>query len=184
MNLKEYKAIATQIKELYSQMDKENNQFSIESGIKCVSSCGGVCCSNKDVAVPPVDLIPLAIQLIEDNDYLSYLADNSDQACLFFQNGRCSVYENRATLCRLFAFSSVYNKKGQKTLSVCSFIKEENNTEVTQELTDKAANIVDWSSKVTNLVPGWDNSCRPFNEALKYALEKILNSYQYEEINL
>ena len=181
MKIKEYQDIASQIKDLYTLMDKENDKFSKLSGLSCVSTCNGVCCSNKDVAVPPVDLIPLALELIAQNNYLQYLTETSDTACFFFKNGKCSVYQNRATLCRLFAYSSVYNKNGQKQLSVCSYIKEKNTISIDQDLINQAANIVDWSAKITNLLPNWDSSCKPFNQSLRYALEKILLSYQYEE---
>lgn len=183
MNLKEYQSIANQIGKLYSEMDKENDAFSKTSGLQCVSTCGGVCCQNKSVAVPPADLLPLALEIIKENrseEVLMKLNEEQDQACMFYKLGKCSVYQNRATLCRLFAFSSVYNKQGQKTLSVCSYIKENQNTEFDQETINKSANIVDWSIQVSSLLPNWDSSCLPFNKALKYALEKVILSTQYE----
>jgi Fe-S-cluster containining protein len=183
MKFSEYQAVSVQIEQLYLKMDKENDAFSKNSNLRCVSTCGGVCCSNKDVEVSPADLIPLVISLIKNNNLEEYLVKaekDKNEACLFFKEGKCSIYPYRATLCRLFGYSSVYNKKGQKTLSVCSYIKQATKELVCPVITESAPNLVDYSLKVNNFLPAWDVNPLPFNQAFLYAAERVYSSFLYE----
>lgn len=178
MKLLEYVSISNKIKDLYSKMDKENDFFSKTFNIQCSNSCLGICCSSKDVQVSPIDLIPLALEIIGKNEQESIikeLEDNKDNHCIFWKLGKCSVYENRATLCRLFGFSGVYNKDHKQTLSICSYITKPMDLDAS-----KAPNLVDYSTQINNLMPSWDNRTKPFNQALLYALKTIINEICWE----
>lgn len=186
MKFNEYEKVATSIEKLYAKMDKQNDDFARMSGLGCVSTCGGVCCANKEVEVSPVDLIPLVVSLIKNNSLDSYLQtaqQEQSQACLFFKQGKCSIYPVRATLCRLFGYSSVYDKTGAKTLAICSLIKEANCKEVCPVQVEAAPNLVDYAQQVNACFAGWDTNARPFNQAFIYAAERIYSAYLYEGEN-
>lgn len=179
-----YKTIANQISELFKKMDLENDNFSNISGLKCVSTCNGKCCTNKNVEVSPIDLIPLVVSLIESDeidDAILLAKEKEDEHCLFFKMGRCSKYSNRPTLCRLFGVSSIYNKHKEKVLSTCSLIKEDTSfKDPCPVIKNTAPNLVDWSQRVRNLLPHWEQSTLPFNKALLYAADRIQLTRQYE----
>lgn len=183
MKLQEYIEIAKDISLLYNEMDQKNDLFSSESGLKCVSNCNGQCCLSSDVEIKAVELLPLIIELHQSNELLNYYflaKSNVGNHCIFFQNGRCSVYLNRAVLCRLFGYASVYNKEKNKILSVCSLIKNESQIKVSQNIVEKAANLVDYSSRMESYIPYWNNNPMKINNAFIYAAENFLNSIQYE----
>ena len=174
MNLSEYNDIAIKIKDIYREIDEKMSIYLKENNIGCSSCCGGCCCNSTTVEVSPIDLIPLALSLINsEKEILDKINQNLDKPCMFWIGQKCTVYENRAILCRMFGVCSVYNKEHKESISICEYINK-------KELSNYPPNIVDYSSKITNLVPSWDSRTRPFNESLKYAIEKILNSVSYE----
>lgn len=186
MNIKEYKQVSEIIERYYEEMDKENIEFQKKFQLSCVSSCAGVCCKSNEVSVSPIDLIPLALELAESEqirDIVDQLMAAKNSSCFFWKNGLCDVYKKRAILCRLFGVSGVFDKHGNKRLSVCSYIKNEMEIAKAVENAQYAPNIVLWSNKVNNLLPSWDSSVKPFNQALLYALDKILIAKYYEEIS-
>lgn len=179
-----YRAVAKEIKALYTEMDKVNDTFSKLSGLSCVSSCAGVCCKNSDVEVSPIDLLPLVLELFDQNQLEAMYAlakESANEACMFHKQGKCSIYSNRATLCRLFSYASVYDKAHKLQLSVCSWIKAEQNTNICPLIVEQAANLPNWSQKVRNLLPSWDQSTMPFNQAFIYAAERYLLTQSYAE---
>ena len=183
MNKKEYQDISIKILNLFKEMDEINNNFSKKYDISCVSTCNGQCCLKKDVEVNPVELLPLVIDLYEKNEIFQFYNEaknKENEHCLFFKNGKCSIYEKRTVLCRLFAFASIYNRKKEKTLSICSQIKENKTFNFTQSEIDESANIVDFSSKIATLLPNWNNNPMSLNKAFIYATEQYLSSVQYE----
>lgn len=183
MKFKDYKNIANKIYQLYDEMDKINSKFSKLSNLSCSNTCGGICCQSNEVEVSPVDLIPLALEIIEKNEHeemLPKLYLDQNNHCFFWKQGKCSIYKNRAVLCRLFGTSAVFNKNGALDLSICSYIKQENKINLQNIDFNEAPNIVTYSTKINNLMPEWDSRTRPFNQALIYTLERILNSYYWE----
>lgn len=165
-------------------MDEVNAKFSKKYKINCVSTCNGQCCLKKDVEVNPVELLPLVIELHQNNqiyEFYNMAKNNLNEHCIFFKEGKCSIYANRTVLCRLFAYASVYNSKKEKVMSICSLIKEQKNYQFSAEEINEAANIVDFSSQISTLLPHWTNHPMPLNQAFVYAVENYLNSVLYED---
>jgi Fe-S-cluster containining protein len=182
MKFKEYQALAIKIADLFNEMDQQNNQFANSSNLSCSTTCGGICCKSNTVEVSPIDLIPLVIEIITNNEQdkiLPKLYLNHNNHCVLWHEGKCSIYKNRPVLCRLFGVSAIFNKKDETTLSICSYIKKENETDIIKNI-EMAPNIVTYAAKVNNLLPEWDSTAKPINQSLIYAIERILNSYYWE----
>lgn len=180
----DYREVAKKVKDLYLAMDTINDSFSKMSGLSCVSSCSGICCKNSEVEVSPIDLLPLVIELADKaqlEQTLELAKEKTDEACMFHLSGKCSVYDNRATLCRLFGYASVYDKSHKLQLSICSWIKSEHEVPVCPLLIQQAANLPNWSQQVRNLLPSWEQGTMPFNQAFIYASERYLLTQAYEE---
>ena len=183
MNKEEFHTIANKISTYFSEMDKVNDDFSKKSNIKCVSTCGGQCCLNKNIEINPVELLPLIIELSDSGELFKFYEiskNNQESHCIFFQNGKCSIYKNRSVLCRLFGYSSTYNKNKEKVMSICSLIKNEQNIDLTSEVINSSANLIDYSSLIASLLPDWNNAPVQINKAFIYATERFLSSTQYE----
>lgn len=99
--------------------------------------CGGCCRYVKDsIMLEPMDVCRLARYLREqgkpvfgtedvlaDYAHASWLADSFPvfllntagplDACVFLKNGRCSVYEARPRVCRLYPFSAAPGERGR-----------------------------------------------------------------------
>lgn len=183
MKYQDYIEKANQINEIYSQMDRENEKFAKKFNIGCVS-CSGQCCQKKELEVSPADLIPLVVKLIKEGTIESIITDLSskiDTNCIFHINGRCSAYQNRATLCRLFGHVAIFDKAHQNTLSICKEITNEYSHPIARANASQAPNIVNYSQKICNLMPGWDSAPISFNKALNYAINRVYTSYLYEK---
>lgn len=183
MKISEYKEIATKIKEIYKEVDNKNTQFSKKYNIACSTTCLGVCCKDKNVSVSPIDLIPLALDIIEngqEQEMLAKLKESKNEGCVFFKNGRCSVYENRAMLCRGFGYSQLRDKNKKAVLSVCSEISKNYSHPIAKHNAHEALNLVDSCTQIKQLKPEWGHLELPFNQSLQFCLENILNSYYYE----
>jgi len=182
MNFNDYKNVAVEINNVYQQMDIDNEKFSKKFNIKCVSTCNGNCCSKVDVEVSPVDLIPLVLNLIDQNKAEAILVDlfaRINDHCLFYSNGRCSIYNDRATLCRLFGNTAIFDKMHQNNLSICREIANQYSHPIAKANANQAPNLVIYTQKINNLVPSWDSTPRSFNKALLYAINKIYTAYLY-----
>lgn len=176
----DYKILSQAVSSLYLEMSNESEAFSKQTGVGCVKTCGGVCCQNPDVMASPIEMLPLAIKIMEDkkeNIYLGKL-DSMNVTCTLLSQtqssgGLCSVYEDRPVICRLFGFSKNKDKMGKNRISICKLISAENKVNLTLEEIDSAPSIVNWAENVRSLCPELSD-LMPINAALKMILEKLV----------
>jgi len=133
-------------------------------------------------------MIPLALELWQRGEAIEWIdraiAVDETGPCVFYQadplvpgNGRCSVYPFRPAICRLFAFSTVKNKRGQSELAACVRHKE-----MMPEIVDRAKraiadglaapNFSEVAIQLAMLDPSGSQQL-PINQALKLALERV-----------
>src|SRR6185295_15429071 len=119
---------------IYHKLEKETKQFQAETGLHCIAGCGR-CCENPRIETTVAELMPLAFRLFQRGEESGWLdkANRSESKgqCIFYKpdpliegKGRCSVYQWRPLICRLFGFSAITDKKGRPSLVTCAVIKQ------------------------------------------------------------
>lgn len=180
--------IAKQVQAIYSDMDDATAEFAKKSGLTCPPGCGR-CCDNPKVEASVLEMLPVANSVIshgEAESLLEKLADASASRCLMYEedkthqgNGKCSVYKERPTVCRLFGFAGRKNKYGKKELAVCFRHKETQPNKVTETQTKIEGDEInlpsfsEFSARVEDLEPFLGRERMNINKALRTAIEKL-----------
>ncbi|MCB1171222.1 MAG: YkgJ family cysteine cluster protein, partial [Leptospiraceae bacterium] len=116
--------IVRQVLEVYSRIDESIETFCRTESFRCPPGCGK-CCENPGVEATVLEILPLAWFFYESDqaehiyDQIQHQDQNHHTHCVHYLpdpfiegNGRCQVYENRPFLCRMFGFSTRYDKVG------------------------------------------------------------------------
>ena len=190
MNIREF---SQDLQKLYDEMGSTFSSFQKDSGLHCLSGCGK-CCNNPEVEASVFEMIPLALRMLDENrleEWLEHLESPKQSHCLMYEahspdgsQGKCSVYKERPSLCRMFGVSGYFNKHHEITLSVCKLIKAEYPALLKEnEALDlaKTPMLTIWSYKMAELDPRLIQDKLPINEAFKQALEKIALYAQYQD---
>lgn len=143
--------------------------------------CGCCCRFVKDsIMLEPMDIYRLARHLRNQGEpivgtedvlaqyaHVSWLADNFPifllntvgtlDACVFLKDGRCSVYEARPLVCRMYPFSAAPGKRGRDFLYFLC-------TEKSHHFSDGMVTVKDWLSQ---------NFVREARDALKADYDAI-----------
>jgi Fe-S-cluster containining protein len=182
--------LANKIRGIYRSLDEKTRSFQEKSGLKCLNGCGQ-CCLSPTVEAQVSEMLPLAMSMLKSGDAADLHAkieQKRDAMCVLYRpssadpnQGYCSAYEMRPSVCRLFGFSAVSGKPPEKgQLSTCKIIKNRQ-----PEATSKAMDLLtsnhhevpyvrDYSLQMEVLAPGTAFSERlPINHAIKIALEKV-----------
>lgn len=120
-----------ELEKIYLNADSETARFQAESGLGCPFGCGK-CCEGfvPDILPLEAELValelitgnyPFAMQIIRDG-IDSQLFPGGRRGCPFYKQDsvyHCTVYRSRPLICRLFAFSSIHGKNGEKVFSPC-----------------------------------------------------------------
>jgi Fe-S-cluster containining protein len=163
--------------------------YAESSGIRCRTGCGQ-CCLKPGIEAQVVELLPLARALVaEGTADAAYdaAAAAPDGSCIFYRPngqdatlGRCSRYELRPSLCRLFGFAAVSGKDGRRpALAACHWHKRLTPEVVTaaQAAIDAGGAVPlfsDYSLKLSMVAPFPAlNERLPINRALMRAIEKV-----------
>lgn len=183
---------------LYESLEEEMKTFQQGTGLKCAVGCGK-CCFKADIDATVLEFLPLAYNLYQqglaESWYEKLKAMPADQFCILLQqtnhngrSGRCSSYTNRGLICRLFGFSAVFDKYGNRRLSTCHIIKTE-----TPESYKRAESWVQQGKEVpimrnyhyqlNNIDPRLSQSFYPINKAIRLALEEVMAYYAYRDIS-
>jgi Fe-S-cluster containining protein len=173
---------------LYREIDEKTASLAGQTGLQCPSGCGR-CCENPEVETTVLEVIPLALELWKRGEASQWLAKieavEAGGACVFYapdpfipENGRCSVYQWRPSLCRLFAFATVKNKHGEPELAACVRHKQTNPEAVNRARMAianglSAANFGEISARLADLDPGLGTRLLPINQAMKEALHRV-----------
>lgn len=190
MNIRE---LAQEVTKVFEEMSQTFSAYQNSTGLACLPGCGR-CCQNPDVEATVLEMIPLAVKIYDEgklDEWMDRLENNHQDICLLFQDqgngkGFCGSYAQRPSVCRMFAVAATHDKHQKLTLSICKFIREENQalaSEVSNSVLDKnTPSLVSWSTRITNLGSQELNVRKPLNLALKSALEKISLYAQYQNI--
>ncbi|MBN2529800.1 MAG: YkgJ family cysteine cluster protein [Deltaproteobacteria bacterium] len=185
--------LAARVMRIYEEFDNQISRLPTQFGIHCPPGCG-TCCSSAKVEATPLEMIPLAEELWRSGRAHALVDQYDGKAlpdiCLFytpdalhFNHGRCSVYPHRPTLCRLFGFAAIRNKRGRREFAACRFVREMAPQAVlaVQADLDSGGEILmftEAASRIGELEPSM-NRQYPINRALWLALEKTGMILQY-----
>ncbi|MGB5435425.1 MAG: YkgJ family cysteine cluster protein [Maribacter sp.] len=180
------------VESLFHQLEQETAQFKQASGIGCVSGCGK-CCTYPDVEASPLEFLPWAFDLFlnrEAEKTLAMLKETKTSTCLIYKplaiidQGRCSSYNYRGLICRLFGFAANSDKYGNLRLATCKIIKEgqADNYNSTAEAISKGLYVpvfTEYYMQLNQIDFHLGNIIVPVNKALRMALEEVLQYYAY-----
>jgi Fe-S-cluster containining protein len=160
----------------------------------CLPGCGA-CCNRPGyhLEVSVFEMIPLAVELFrlgKADDLYEKLdqIDTSESVCVLYHptssdgnQGHCTMHPQRPLICRMFAGSSRWGKHGKKELILCRPLKDayQSQPEVLDDLLDVFPNVKDYCSQLRDLSPDLSQKLMPINEAIKGALDLILNKWHY-----
>lgn len=180
--------LVEQVQASYREIDQETAALQAATGLQCPAGCGQ-CCENPEIETTVLEMLPIAAELWHQGEAEKWLQQVAElkqtDTCVFYQrdpnvpgNGRCSVYPWRPSICRLFGFATVTNKRGLPQLAACACHKK-----IVPEIVEKvqeaiaqglsAPNFAEIATQITHLDPSLGQQQWPINQAFKLALEQI-----------
>lgn len=121
----------------YERLDRLTAETAAAApGVRCPPGCGQ-CCTTPFVEVTEGELLPLVAMLMREGRAEATLARldaaeaSGDTTCIMFERttpdgsrGRCTVYEQRPGLCRLFGFSGRRAPDGALEWCPCAIMRD------------------------------------------------------------
>lgn len=175
-------------------MSSAFSDYQKKSDLHCLSGCGK-CCTNPDIEASPLEMIPLALKILDENkldEWLEKLENSNQKPCILYEShssdgskGACGSYLERPSICRMFGVAGRLDKYQKVSLSICKLIKE--NYSELYKTVEKEANPQNtplfgpWTLRLSQLDPDLIQKRMPINQALKKALEKVALYAQYQE---
>lgn len=160
----------------------------------CPPGCGA-CCHSAEVETSEAELAPLVARLLargESADLRAALAQREaagDRRCALFvpepnssTGGRCSAYEDRPSICRLFAFAARRDADGRPELVTCRTLRAADPLAVARAERDVAAGgpAVFYSDYgLADAASGSAGELQPINLALERALARAELALHY-----
>jgi Fe-S-cluster containining protein len=182
------------VEQLLAEISDTTSKFESSVQYKCRKGCGA-CCLKPTIEAQVVEMLPMAKHIIDSgrfDEVYEKLSIRDDGPCQIFEadiggmeKGRCSAYEFRPSVCRLFGFSAVKKKTGPPELANCNWQKKL----YPHELSDAQQKInsgmsvpiiSDYGFQLQNIASSAAmGTLMPINRALKIALEKQMMADQY-----
>lgn len=186
--------IQNQIKELervLADAHTATSHFTRDSGVSCKVSCGACCMKPNAVWSTIAEMLPLAWHLYQTGRLTEMQAHlvkhESSKRCALFQVedesrglGRCSVYQHRPLVCRLFGSSARRDKDDTHEVLACQWQHAEHRDRIAA--VERAMNLrseqmpvsQDWSMRLHAAISDETLSeSLPINEALREAIARI-----------
>jgi Fe-S-cluster containining protein len=185
--------VAQQVEAVFADLDAQISGFQSSSGLHCKWGCGK-CCFKADLEATALEFIPFALHQYKANEAwnrLERIRQEEVGLCPILNPtqggaGLCSEYAHRGLICRLFGYSARLNKHREKELVTCAIIK----TEQTESY-EKAARDIrhqlpipvmsDFYMQLYAIDPDLSREFFPIRQAIKRALEIVLQYYAYRE---
>jgi uncharacterized protein len=172
MNLEE---LCQKIDEYYRGLSAEFGAAQKATGLNCPPDCGK-CCSVPTVEASEMEMLPMALELWKQGraeTILDEMAKRDVSTCVMFA-GRCTMYQQRPSVCRMFGVGLRVRKDDELELSICRelrLIYSEKAEEIDKKL---IPNMSEWSFQAMSIDPHFLRERRPISMALRDALEKVL----------
>ncbi len=179
-----------ELEELYSDLNSKINDVIRITGLSCLENCRA-CCETpvENIEVSIFELLPLAIEMWKikkAEEVLIKIEDmDNNSKCVLYVNdqntlkeGGCSYYSYRPLICRLFGYSAVINRNGNRELTICKLIRNSRN-DLIQEVRNKIRNENDlpvyseYTQRLMGINPYLGQNRFPINLAIKKAIEFV-----------
>lgn len=180
----------TAVKELYARLDEHITEFQNWSGLGCKAGCSK-CCFKSDIEATTLEFLPLAHSLYHEGTAEQWLEKLSveSQFCTLLDPSRklpgmCTHYPHRALICRLFGYSARVTKYQIRDMVTCQTIKTEqtekyNEAKIEIEQGKSVPVTTDYYMQLSSIDFNMAREFFPINEAIKNAIEVILQYYAY-----
>ena len=190
MNIREF---SHNLQKLFAEMSDSFSSYQNSTGWNCLSNCGR-CCLNPEIEASLHEMIPMALAIYDEgklDEWVDKLQTTNQDYCLAYLpgskegEGKCSRYDQRPSVCRMFGVAGYKNKRNETTLSICKFIKEKYNTTQSPDFdSHKPPQMTEWSFKLASIDQKLIQDRMPINQALMKALEKVslYAEYQADEL--
>ncbi|MEW6072984.1 MAG: YkgJ family cysteine cluster protein [Planctomycetota bacterium] len=156
--------------------------------LACPALCGRCCLAN-EVESTVLEMLPAARELLRRGEAEAWLArlaaPGLPARCVLYSpltadgtRGRCSLYERRPSVCRLFGFAARRDKHGRPELVACAVHREERPGETARAASlvaegFPAAVFADEHVAIAAVHPTLGTELLPINVALARALEAL-----------
>lgn len=191
MNIKD---LSLNLQKTYEEMTLTFNEFQAKTKLSCLEGCGK-CCTNPEIEASVLEMLPLALKVMEEGkleEWLERAEGEANSSCMLFQGnkesgiGKCTDYNERPSLCRMFGAAGYYNKNHEVSLSICKIIRETHphESEETLKILNKkdVPMLSEWATLARSLGEDSINVRMPINLAIKGALEKTALYAQYNTL--
>jgi Fe-S-cluster containining protein len=187
--------ISLQVVEFYASLDKDLATFQKQANYGCITGCSK-CCTSPNIEATILELLPYAFYVYKNNQaetiYDSLLSNDSPICSLYkplqieVQKGGCSDYAYRALICRLFGSSFTRDKNGESILLACKDIKStfpDLQVTVNKEAHDglQVPLATNYYNNLSDIDYNLSKQQYPINEAMRLALEMVLNHFHYSD---
>ncbi len=181
---------AKKVEKVFADLDKQISAFQAQSGLHCAATCNH-CCMKKDLETSVLEFLPLAVYLYENNlheQFLDELAKGHEFCVCLTQlkvDGQmtgCTQYPHRGLICRLFGFSGLIGKTGEKKIYTCKIIKEEQSErfiQASKRINEKLKIPMasDFQIRMDQIDPAMANDVNHINVSIEKALNKVAYSF-------
>ena len=180
------------VERIFAALDKEINDFKQTSGVTCIQGCFA-CCLKPNIEATVLEFLPLAYHLYKTQkaeEVLDRSLQGAISGCMLCnpflldeQNGGCSFYDKRGLICRLFGFSTMHHKNGEKRLVTCKNIKQDMRyPEVEAKVLRSeliAPKLSDYYTMLYSIDPNMGTTFYPINEAIQQAIKTVLFHFTF-----
>jgi hypothetical protein len=182
------------VEQLFQKLEHEIEHFQSESKLHCILGCGK-CCTTPDIDASPLEFLPWAFHLFlngKAEETLEELNKKTNLSCHLYRpltivdtnSGSCSNYVYRGLICRLFGYAASRDKYGKLRLATCKIIKEnqqENYLNTVEAISNDLYVPIfsDYYMNLSQIDYGLGTLILPINQALKRAIEEVLQYYAY-----
>mgnify|MGYP006266964421 CR=1 FL=1 len=185
------------VERIFSELEMQTNELKKATGVHCLLGCGS-CCTKPDIEASVLEFLPFAFDIFisgKADSFRKSINSLDSPICPIFQQtkkdeesgfvgGHCKQYANRGLICRLFSFSTTRDKNGDPRLTTCRFIKDQQPAQYETTLSYLASGKIvpvftDYYGRLLQIDFRLGQEVLPINEAIKRALEEVLNYYQY-----
>ena len=174
------------VERLFAQIDQSNKKFLNQVDVRCPQGCNK-CCHGKSVSAAPLEFFPYAYFLYQTNQledkYWEFKGKEGTSCYLvegdeYSLSGKCSIYEYRGIICRLFGNSASINKNGEKTYSACSILKSQiTDQEKFKSVLQKSAPVYsDFYMRLRTIDNMHGAMLLPINTAILKSMELVYNN--------
>ena len=161
--------------------------FTRAAGLACPVDCGA-CCRNPRVTTTSLEMLPAAVMLLASGraeKLLATLREGGEGGeklaggvCALF-DGRCSLYPGRPLVCRLFGSGARRSAHGKREFLGCALLREAADPAAVSEAIDLAPVAGESLGALLALDPSDAVRELPINDALRFALERVLLDDSY-----